>query len=169
MKVKKVDIFIWGCLVIASCVFICVAIKIKQIRYETNMSFLNGVIRGRLYNYYHKNGRYPAKLADLTEDIMEHGYPAKRRPVVLQMLDEFVYETDGIYYEITCDFLRGKTVKTRKEHAANGKMLFEERYQNSQLRIKFEYSEGKLVSITKYKDGKVISEETVTDGQVIEK
>ncbi|MHC4158650.1 MAG: hypothetical protein ACYSSO_06185 [Planctomycetota bacterium] len=113
----------------------------EQIRYHSDMSLLNSVIREQMKDYYDINGKYPQDLKELESDIIRSIYTSKapENPKELKMLEEFVYVTDGIKYEISWDAAQGDKIYTHKEYAKNGKLYLSEMYLNGQLHSKTEF------------------------------
>jgi hypothetical protein len=159
MRIKNKIILIVLVVIGVGCVswFVFCAFKLfsksaERMRYYSAMSWLNAAIRKELDDYYDAKGQYPTELADLSIPFPGDGAEPK-------MLNNFVYSTDGSYYEITWEIQYGSGINTHKEHAVRGQMIFTEYYINGQLHSRTEFSEGKIISKTLFKNGKVVSEE----------
>lgn len=68
--------------------------KAAEIRYYSDMCWVDAALREGLDNYYKANNRYPEKLTELQIDFT--GADQRQK-----MLHAFAYSTDGKRYEIT--------------------------------------------------------------------
>jgi hypothetical protein len=109
---------------------------LNSVRYFRNysaMSWLNAALRESLKIYYDTNSGYPEKLTYLK-------IPFPGDNATPEMLDKFIYSTDGLCYEISYDMSHGKNLHTYKENACKGKLIYEETYINNKLCVRNEYS-----------------------------
>jgi hypothetical protein len=128
----------------------------EKTRYYSAMSWLNASIREELDDYYKAKGRYPTQLSDLTIPFLGDG----ANP---EMLNNFKYVTDGIYYEITWEVRYGSEIDAYKEHVAKGKMLFTEHYINGKLVSKKDFGKGMEIPKSRFNDGNTVSEKKYSD------
>jgi len=134
---------------------------VKYFRYYSAMSWLNLALRESLETYYKTNNTYPEKLT-----YLKIAFPGDN--ATPEMLDKFIYSTDGSCYEINYDILHGKNLETYKENACKGKLIYEETYIDNKLYMRNEYSNGTGTKRL-YEKGRIISEKIYKDGKEVQR
>ncbi len=108
----------------------------STIRFYSDMSFANSVIREELRNYYHERHQYPDHLATLTESILRTSHPrdAPQKTKEQDLLAGFEYLTDGETYTVTWSVKwPSGEVSTYKEYGRRGTLVRLETYTNGEL------------------------------------
>jgi len=115
---------------------------INDIRYHSEMSFLNSGTREELERYYCEQNCYPAALIEIRNGLLKHSYasitPAKEKDLE-EMLNKFSYFTDRASYEISWEVVDRNTKYFTKEKGLRGKLILSELYINGLLSSRHEY------------------------------
>jgi hypothetical protein len=133
---------------------------------ESGLGCAKWTIRDALKGYYNKNGKYPAKLAELPNLVFQdEAFSGMKKADSNELLKKFAYKATDNSYELSTDFSYGSVSKIEKEFGENGKDIAWEFYKNGVLYERIEIPDkGPHVS-KDYRDGK-LELETVYDSNM---
>jgi len=140
--------------------------KTREENYFKMLEKENRRLREALKSYYYAHRRYPATLAELS-------LPEPASQLEEDALEKFSYTSLESFYILTWAVQWGDgPVRSHKEHATKGKVIFVEEYINGELttrieypgglgradtRIEKRYENGRLTSIRRYRNGREVT------------
>ena len=111
--------------------------NMRDIRLESEMSFLNAAIREQLQQYFEQEGHYPDSLDMVTQSILENSYRKNAdKPKILSWLSCFHYSSTGDTYILTWSLNQHGNLWTDKEYGENGVFVKWESYVDGKLHQK---------------------------------